>query len=79
MKRPDLKDVLLARKQISPYLLRTPLHNYPAIDELIGARVFIKHENYQPIGAFKVRGGINLVSQLSSEERDRGCNRGFDG
>jgi threonine dehydratase len=64
--------VLFARKQISPYLLRTPLHSYPAIDELIGARVFIKHENYQPIGAFKVRGGINLIAQLSHEERRGG-------
>jgi threonine dehydratase len=31
-----------------------------------------KHENYQPVGAFKVRGGINLVSQLSAQERERG-------
>ena len=72
MTRPDLQDVLLAKKQIRPYLLRTPLHSYPAIDDLIGTRVFIKHENYQPIGAFKVRGGINLISQLSSEERASG-------
>ncbi|HEV8483271.1 MAG TPA: threonine/serine dehydratase [Blastocatellia bacterium] len=72
MTRPDLQDVLLAKKQILPYLLRTPLHSYPAIDDLIGTRVFIKHENYQPIGAFKVRGGINLISQLSSEERASG-------
>ena len=72
MTRPDLQDVLLAQKQIRPYLLRTPLHSYPAIDDLIGTRVFIKHENYQPIGAFKVRGGINLISQLSSEERASG-------
>ncbi|MCL4531976.1 MAG: threonine/serine dehydratase, partial [Actinobacteria bacterium] len=48
------------------------LHSYPAIDDLIGTRVFIKHENYQPVGAFKVRGGINLVSQLSATERARG-------
>jgi threonine dehydratase len=72
VKRPNLTDVLLAQKQIRPYLLRTPLHSYPAIDELTGTRVFIKHENYQPIGAFKVRGGINLISQLSSEERASG-------
>jgi threonine dehydratase len=39
---------------------------------LIGANVFIKHENYQPVGAFKVRGGINLISQLGSDERARG-------
>jgi len=48
------------------------MHRYPAIDALIGAEVFIKHENYQPVGAFKVRGGVNLVSQLSNEERGRG-------
>src|SRR5437867_8326425 len=62
----------MARRQIRPYLQRTAMHSYPAINELIGAEVFIKHENYQPVGAFKVRGGINLVSQLSSVERERG-------
>src|SRR6266404_2482436 len=69
---PDFHDVLMARRQIRSYLQRTPMHSYPAINELIGAEVFIKHENYQPVGAFKVRGGINLISQLSSEERARG-------
>jgi threonine dehydratase len=69
---PTFHDVLLARRQIRPFLLRTPLHSYPAINGLIGAEVFIKHENYQPVGAFKVRGGINLISQLSDEERMRG-------
>jgi len=48
------------------------MHRYPAIDELIGTEVFIKHENYQPVGAFKVRGGVNLVSQLTAEERSQG-------
>jgi len=67
-----LQDVLLARRRIEPYLLRTPLHSYPAVNELIGTDVFIKHENYQPVGAFKVRGGINLISQLSDEEKHRG-------
>src|SRR6266550_7024341 len=69
---PEFHDVLLARRQIRPYLLRTPMHSYPAIDELVGAEVFIKHENHQPVGAFKVRGGVNLISQLSEEERARG-------
>jgi hypothetical protein len=48
------------------------LYRYPALDELLGAEVHVKHENHQPIGAFKVRGGVNLVSQLSPEERERG-------
>lgn len=72
MTGPDFSDVLMARRQIRAYLRRTPMHSYPAINELIGAEVFIKHENYQPIGAFKVRGGVNLISQLSAEERSRG-------
>jgi threonine dehydratase len=69
---PTFQDILAARKRIRPYLRPTPLHHYPLLDELIGAEVWVKHENHQPVGAFKVRGGINLVSQLSSEERERG-------
>jgi threonine dehydratase len=72
LKRPSFQDVLLARRQIRPYLPRTPMHTHPAINDMVGAQVFIKHENYQPVGSFKVRGGINLVSQLSAEERERG-------
>jgi threonine dehydratase len=72
MQVPGLKDVLLAQRQIRPYLPRTPLHSFPAINALVGTKVYIKHENYQPVGAFKVRGGINLISQLSPEERARG-------
>lgn len=72
MYSPVFQDVLRARRQIRPYLARTPLHTYPAINELIGTDVYIKHENYLPVGAFKVRGGINLVSQLDAEERERG-------
>lgn len=72
MKAPAFEDVLAARKRIAPYLLRTPMHSYAAINELIGTEVFIKHENHQPTCAFKVRGGVNLVSQLSDEERIRG-------
>lgn len=72
MQFPTFQDVLAAQKRIRPYLARTPLHTYPALNALIGTEVFVKHENYQPVGAFKVRGGINLVSQLSEEERRRG-------
>jgi threonine dehydratase len=68
----EFKDILSARQIIRKYLPPTPLHNYPALDQIVGARVWVKHENYQPIGAFKVRGGINLISQLSNEERQAG-------
>jgi threonine dehydratase len=69
---PQFLDVLQAQRHIRPYLLRTPLYNYPAIDALLETQVYIKHENYQPVGAFKVRGGLNLLSQLSPQERERG-------
>jgi threonine dehydratase len=72
MSIPKMPDILQAQKRIRPYLARTPLHSYPAINELVGTTLFIKHENYQPVGAFKVRGGINLIAQLSAEERERG-------
>ena len=69
---PTLTDVLDARRQIAPHLRPTPLYGYPALDDLVGATVLVKHENHQPVGAFKVRGGVNLVSRLSAEERQRG-------
>jgi threonine dehydratase len=69
---PTLQDILKARKVIKQYLPRTPLHNYPALDQLVGAEVYVKHENYQPIGVFKARGGINLLSYLSPTERNKG-------
>jgi len=69
---PTFQDVLEAQKRIRPYLARTSLYRYPAMDALLDTEVYVKHENYQPVGAFKVRGGINLISQLSQEERERG-------
>ena len=69
---PTFRDVLAAHGRIAPYLQPTPLFTYPALNELIGTQVYVKHENCQPVGAFKVRGGINLVAQLSATERERG-------
>ncbi len=72
MEVPTLADVHEARDRIAPHLRPTPLYEYASLNELVGAQVFVKHENHQPVGAFKVRGGVNLVSQLSAEERERG-------
>ena len=69
---PAFPDVLEARRRIRPHLDPTPLRRYPGLSALTGADVWVKHENFQPTGAFKVRGGINLVSQLSDDERRRG-------
>jgi threonine dehydratase len=72
VKPPTFQDVLDARKRIEPHLRPTPLYRWPALGELVGAEVWVKHENHQPIGAFKVRGGVNLAAQLSEDERRRG-------
>ncbi|MFQ5875617.1 MAG: threonine/serine dehydratase [Dehalococcoidia bacterium] len=70
--RPSLEDVFSARKVIGHYLPQTPLWHYPGLSHMVGAQVFLKHENYQPIGSFKIRGGINLVSRLTEDEKARG-------
>jgi len=72
MEAPTFADVLAARERIAPYLVPTALNRYPALDELVGTEVWVKHENHQPVCNFKVRGGVNLVSQLSEEDRKRG-------
>jgi threonine dehydratase len=69
---PTFDDVLAARERIAPHLVPTALNRYPGLDELAGAEVWVKHENHQPVCNFKVRGGVNLVAQLSDEERRRG-------
>ena len=72
MNRPTLADVLEARKTIAPYVSPTPLISYPAMDNYIGAEVRLKHENHHPLGAFKVRGGINLMAHMDPEQLSRG-------
>ncbi|HEV3310835.1 MAG TPA: pyridoxal-phosphate dependent enzyme [Chloroflexota bacterium] len=69
---PDFSDILAARRRILGHVERTSSRNYPAIDRLAGVEVWVKHENFQVTGAFKIRGGINLVSRLTEGERARG-------
>jgi len=68
----SFKDVLAAREVIRPYLHRTPLLRYPALERILGAQSYVKHENHHLVGNFKVRGGVNLVGTLSEEEKRRG-------
>ena len=69
---PTFADVEDAAQRIRPYLAPTPLRHYPALDRLVGAEVHVKHENFNPTGAFKVRGGVNLISRLPDDQRERG-------
>lgn len=69
---PTLDDVRAARERIAPHIAPTPLMRHPLLDAEIGGEVWVKHENHNPTGAFKVRGGLNLVASLSVDERRRG-------
>ena len=69
---PTLDDVRAARDRIAPHIRPTPLMRHPLLDAEIGREVWVKHENHNPTGAFKVRGGLNLVASLSEDERRRG-------
>jgi threonine dehydratase len=69
---PTFTDVLAAAARIRPHLAPTPLRSSAAVSDLVGADVHLKYEFHLPTGAFKVRGGINLVSQLNPEERAAG-------
>ncbi len=69
---PTLADVYRARAVIRPYLVPTPLIEPPALADKLGCQLFVKCENLQPTGAFKVRGGLTLMSRLNDEARARG-------
>src|SRR2546421_1593302 len=69
---PTFNDVVAAGERISRSLPPTALNRYPALDDVVGTEPWVKHENNQPVCAFKVRGGITLLSQLSDHERRRG-------
>ena len=72
MDLPDFDDVLRARDVVGRFLPRTPTWSYPSLSRELGCELFVKHENHQPVGAFKVRGGVNLVSALDPATRARG-------
>lgn len=72
MNLPTFTDVLRARRLLQKYLPPTPLLSYPALDAEVGTTVLVKHENLQPTGAFKVRGGITLLARMDPQERKRG-------
>ncbi len=65
-------DVRAAARRIAPLVHRTPVVTSRLLDERVGASVFLKCENLQRVGAFKMRGASNAVALLSDEERARG-------
>src|SRR6267142_2040957 len=69
---PNFEDILAAREFIAPYLPKTPLVRVEKLSERLGCDYYVKLENLQPTGAFKVRGGVNLVGTAPEQERRAG-------
>ena len=65
MMPPTLDDIRAAMPNVYSVLAPSPLQRHPLLAEALGADVYVKHENHNPTGAFKVRGGVNLVARLS--------------
>lgn len=69
---PSLGDIIAARKNVYRHLSPTPLYRYPSLAQLTGIDIWVKHENHMPVGAFKVRGGLNFVAGISNREKEAG-------
>ena len=69
---PSRKEVQDARERVRPYVHNTPVITSRLIDELSGAVIYFKCENFQKMGAFKMRGAVNAILQLNDVERKKG-------
>ena len=66
------EDILSAHERIKPYIHRTPVMTNQSIDEMTGIDFYFKCENFQKIGAFKIRGGMNATLTLSADQLKNG-------
>lgn len=64
--------IAAARDVVYGVMSPTPTHSYPLLSVRTGAEVFVKHENHTPVGAFKVRGGLNFMTGYAAEGRRQG-------
>ena len=72
MQPPTLQDIYLARARLHGIIRPTPLMRHALLVKESGLEVYVKHENHNPTGAFKIRGGLNLIASLRDTERARG-------
>ncbi|MBL3654708.1 pyridoxal-phosphate dependent enzyme [Fulvivirga sp. 2943] len=70
--KPTAQDIEEAHERVSPYIHYTPVYSSESINKIARAEIFFKCENFQKVGAFKARGGMNAVLSLSDEERQKG-------
>lgn len=66
------KNLIEVHRRIKPYIHNTPILSSKLINEIIGASLVFKCENFQKMGAFKMRGATNAIMQLSNEQRNKG-------
>lgn len=69
---PSLDDIKEVHERIKPFIHQTPVLTSTSINQLAGCEIFFKCENFQKIGAFKARGGMNAVLSLSKAEQEKG-------
>ncbi|MEO9803700.1 MAG: pyridoxal-phosphate dependent enzyme [Reichenbachiella sp.] len=72
MEIPSLSDIKRAHTRITKYIVRTPIMTSQTINDRIGGEVFFKCENFQKVGAFKMRGASNIIMSYRPEERVNG-------
>ena len=72
MSEPTVYDIREAARRIHPYIHHTPVLTSATLNQMSGAKVFFKCENFQKAGAFKIRGATNAVFSLSEDEASRG-------
>lgn len=68
----ELRDILLAKNRMKGFVRRTPFDMSPLLSEKTGAQVYLKCENFQITGSFKLRGALNKMSLLAEGEKARG-------
>jgi len=74
-----MHDIYLARKKIAPVIRRTSLVNSSLLTARVGSSVYLKLENLQETGSFKIRGAANKMLNLTTEEKKRGVVTGSSG
>lgn len=69
---PSFSDIKRAHQRIAKYVIDTPVMTSHSIDEMTGCSIYFKCENFQKVGAFKMRGATNMIMGFRPEERENG-------
>ena len=73
----SIQTIEQAHDRIKPYIINTPIKSNKEINDLVGADIYFKCENFQKTGSFKMRGASNAVLSLTEEEKKYGVSKIF--